>query len=161
MEKLYKDSETGCCPRFDPKPWDKKTVRWKGKLFIKDHVRTIFRIPMGFGKVMVRNVEKIEKAGALPPKPIMLYDCKSLFGADLYIHVSKPVPGADMAKVSGTFLSKVFEGHYKDSGKWVKEMLAYVKSKGKDVKKIYFYYTTCPSCAKHYGENYTVLLAKV
>jgi hypothetical protein len=55
MEKLYKDSETGCCPRFDPKPWDKKQVTWKDKLFLKDHVRSFFHIPLNFGSVMKKN----------------------------------------------------------------------------------------------------------
>ena len=66
-----------------------------------------------------------------------------------------------MTKISGTFLSKVFEGHYKDAGKWAKEMKDYVNSKGKKIKKLYFFYTTCPRCAKAYGKNYTVILAKI
>jgi len=40
-------------------------------------------------------------------------------------------------------------------------MQNYVKSKNKDLKKLYFYYTTCPKCAKIYGKNYVVLLAQV
>ena len=82
-------------------------------------------------------------------------------GADVYIGVSKEVPDARIEKISGTFLSKVFEGDYKDAGKWAKEMKMYVRSKGKGLKKIYFYYTTCPKCAEFYGKNYTVLLAEI
>jgi len=26
---------------------------------------------------------------------------------------------------------------------------------------MYFFYTTCPTCAKHYGKNYVVGVAKV
>jgi hypothetical protein len=40
-------------------------------------------------------------------------------------------------------------------------MTKYVQSKGKEPKKLYFFYTTCPRCAKVYGKNYTVLLAAV
>jgi hypothetical protein len=29
------------------------------------------------------------------------------------------------------------------------------------MEKLYFYYTMCPKCAKAYGQNYTVILAKV
>ena len=36
MDKLY-DSETGCCKRFNPKPWDKKKVDFEETLFLKDH----------------------------------------------------------------------------------------------------------------------------
>ena len=66
-----------------------------------------------------------------------------------------------MATVSVTFLTKVFEGPYKNAGRWVKEMKAYVRSKGKEIKKMYLFYTTCPACAKVYGKNCTVILAMV
>ncbi len=161
MDKLYEDSETGCCPRFNPEPWENKEIVWKDKLFLKDRVRSFFHIPLNFGQVMVKNVEKIKNADALPPEPLMLSDENSLFGADIYIHTSKAVPDSEMTKVSGTFLTKVFEGGYNNMGKWVKEMKDYVKSKGKEMKKMYFFYTTCPGCAKHYGKNYVVILAEV
>ena len=161
MDKLYEQSETGCCPRFDPVPWDEKEITWQDKLFLKDHVRSFLHIPLNFGNVMVKNMEKIKTAGALAPQPLLLSDENSLWGADVYIGVSREVPGAEMERVSGTFISKVFEGPYKDAGKWAKEMKAYVDSKGKELKKLYFFYTTCPKCAEFYGKNYTVLLAKV
>jgi hypothetical protein len=40
-------------------------------------------------------------------------------------------------------------------------MKEYVKSKDKKIKKMYFFYTTCPHCAEVYGKNYTVILAEV
>ena len=130
-------------------------------MFVKDHVRSIFHIPLGFGKMMVKNMERIKQAGALAPEPLMLCDAKSLWGADVYIAVSKDVPGAEMVRISGTFLTKVFEGPYKDAGKWAAAMTQYVKVKARQMKKLYFFYTTCPKCAKFYGKNYTVILAQV
>ena len=161
MDKLYEDSETGCCPRFDPEPWDEKEVTFQDRLFVKDHVRSFLHIPLNFGKVMVRNMERIQRAGALAPKPLMLCDEKSLWGSDVYIAVSKDVPGAEMVRISGTFMTKVFEGPYKDAGKWAMAMTQYVKDKARQIKKMYFFYTTCPKCAKFYGKNYTVILAQV
>ena len=161
MDKLYENSQTGCCPRFNPEPWDEKEVTFEDKLFVKDHVRSIFHIPLNFGKVMVRNMEMIQQAEALAPEPLLLSDEKSLWGADIYIAVSKEIPDAEMVRISGTFLTKVFEGSYKDAGKWAMAMTDYVKDKAKEMEKMYFFYTTCPKCAKAYGKNYTVLLAKV
>ena len=161
MDKLNEESETGCCPRFNPEPWDEKEVTFQDKLFVKDQVRSFLHIPLNFGKVMVKNMERIKEAGALAPEPFMLSDEKSLWGADVYIAVAKEVPGAEMARISGTFLTKVFEGPYKDVKKWVEEMKTYVKSKAREIKKMYFFYTTCPKCAKFYGKNYTVILAEV
>jgi hypothetical protein len=161
MEALYKDSLTGCCKKFDPLPWDEKEIAFQNKLFLKDRVLSIFHIPLNFGQVMARNMEKIQKAGALAEEPLMLSDENSMWGSDVYIAVDKNVPGANMAKISGNFLAKVFEGGYKDMGGWIKQMDEFVKSKGKASKKLYFYYTTCPKCAKVYGKNYVVLLAEV
>jgi len=161
VQKIYADSETGCCKRFNPKPWDKKVITFKNKLFLKDHVRSLFHIPLNFGRVMARDMEKIAAAGALAKEPLMLSDECSLFGSDLYIAVGKNVPGAKMVRLSGRFLSKVFEGPFSSMGKWIQEMDAYAKRKGVKPKKTYFFYTTCPACAKVYGKNYTVLLAQI
>jgi effector-binding domain-containing protein len=161
MDKLYENSETGCCPRFKPEPWDKKEVTFKDKLFVKDRVISFFHIPLNFGKVMVRNMEKIAQAQALSQELMVLSDENSLWGADVYIAVAKDVPRAEMVKLSGTFLSEVFEGPYKNIRQWVKQMTDYVRERGKTLKKLYFFYTTCPKCAKFYGKNYVVLLAQV
>lgn len=155
-----KIKSTGCCEPFDPEPWDDKEVVWKDKLFVKDHVTSFLHIPLNFGQKVVKNMALIEKANAKSPYQLMLTDEKSLWGADIYIDVAKDVPGAEMAKLSGKFLTKVFEGPYQNAGKWVKEMTEYVKGKDKEVKKLYFSYTTCPKCAKTYGKNYVVLFAK-
>ena len=161
MDKLYENSETGCCPRFNPEPWDEKEITFKDKLFVKDHVISFLHIPLNFGKVTIRNMERIKQAEALSPDPVLLSDEKSLWGADIYISVNREVPGAEMAKISGTFLSKVFEGPYKNVGKWTKEMTDYVKSKAGHIKRLYYFYTTCPKCAKFYGKNFIVILAQV
>ncbi|MCL5410869.1 MAG: hypothetical protein M1324_03395 [Patescibacteria group bacterium] len=113
------------------------------------------------GKKITKNMELIEKAKAKSEYQLMLSDEKSLWGSDIYIDVAKDVPGAEMSKISGTFLTKVFEGPYKDAGKWAKEMQEYIKSKNKELKKLYFSYTTCPKCAKTYGKNYVVLFAQI
>jgi hypothetical protein len=160
MDKLY-DSPTGCCPPFNPEPWDEKEHLWQDKLFIKDHVRSFLHIPLNFGKVMVRNMEKIDKAQAISPEPLLLSDEKSLWGADVYIAVTKDIPDSQMARISGRFLTKVFEGPYKNVRAWIKEMEAYVDSNGKVTKKLYFFYTTCPKCAKFYGKNYVVIVARI
>ncbi|UCG48127.1 MAG: hypothetical protein JSU94_21955 [Phycisphaerales bacterium] len=161
MDKLYEKAETGCCPRFNPEPWDEKEVTFTERLFVKDHVRSFLHIPLNFGKMMVRNMERIKAADALAPEPLMLSDEKSLWGADVYIAVSREVPGAEMVRISGTYLTKVFEGPYSNVRKWIGEMKTFVEGKAKSMKKMYMFYTTCPRCAKFYGKNYTVILAEI
>jgi len=150
-----------CCPEFDPEPWDEKELTWENKLFVKDRVRSFLHIPLNFGTVMRRNMAPIEKADAEPETMVVLSDENSLWGADVYIEVTKDIPGANMASISGTFLSKVFEGPYSNIRKWIGEMNAFVESRGKKPGQFYFFYTTCPKCAKKYGKNYVAILAKV
>lgn len=152
---------TGCCEPFNPTPWQNKEIIWKEKLFVKDHVTSFLHIPLNMGKKIVRNIKLIEKAHAKAPYQLMLTDEKSLWGSDIYIDVSKKVPGAHMATLSGTFLTKVFEGPYRNVGTWALEMKEYVEHKNKKIKKLYFSYTTCPNCAKAYGKNYVILFAQV
>ena len=152
---------TGCCDIFDPEPWQEKEIIWDNKVFVFDHVTSFLHIPLDMGKVITRNMTLIEKAGAKAPYQLMLTDEKSLWGADIYIDAARNVPGAKMAKLSGTFLTKVFEGPYNKAGVWAKDMEDYVKNRGKKMEKLYFSYTTCPKCAKAYGKNYVVLFAKV
>lgn len=150
-----------CCPRFEPASWDDQTIVWDKKRFLKDRVLSCFHIPLNFGAVMKRSMQVIEAAGAAPGEMVVLSDENSLWGADVYIAISKDIPGAKTTTLSGTFLAKVFEGSYGNTRKWVEEMKAFVRSKGKSLMKMYFFYTTCPKCAKKYGKNYVVILAQV
>lgn len=150
-----------CCPRFEPGPWEEQELIWKDRKFVKDRVRSFLHIPLNFGSVMVRNMHKIEAAGAKSDEAIVLSDENSLWGADVYIAVGKEVPGAQNVTLSGTFVSKVFEGPYQRVPKWIEETKGFVASRGKQIKKLFCYYTTCPKCAKKYGKNYVVILAQV
>jgi len=116
---------------------------------------------LNFGAVIKRNMTRIEAAGAASDRNVILSDENSLWGADVYIEVVKDVPGANMATISGNFLCKVFEGPYQNMRQWIGEMKDFVQSKGKDTKKMYFFYTTCPTCAKKYGKNYVAILAQI
>ena len=114
-----------------------------------------------FSVKIIKNMALIEKANAKAPYQLMLTDENSLWGADIYIDVAKTVPGARMATLTGTYLTKVFEGPYQNVGKWAEEMKEYAGKKGKSIIKLYFSYTTCPNCAKAYGKNYVVLFAQI
>lgn len=153
-------SKTGCCEPFDPASWDGREITWNDRLFLKDKVRCLFHIPLNFGKVMVGNMGKIKAVGAMQDPPLVLADDVSPWRTDVYISVASQV-GPQTVAISGTFLAKVFEGPYRDCGKWRKEMAAFVASRGKATRKLYTYYTTCPNCQKAYGKNYVVLLAQV
>ncbi len=154
-------TEEICCPRFEPGPWDGKMVEWSNKRFIKDKVRTVFNIPVNFGSVMKRLNERVEGANAKMPDWLCLSDHTSKWNMDVYLAVDKVVPGAENVRLSGKFLSKVYEGPFKDTGKWCEDFSRYTKGKGLEIKKWYMWYTTCPKCSKKFGKNYVVILGQV
>lgn len=162
-ENSNKKDEKECCPKFDPAKWDGKVIEWKNKPFVKDHVKAAFYVPIGIKEMMMKNMELIGKAQAMGPREdlIVLASDQSMWGADYYISATKEFPGVEIVKLSGKFLAKVFEGSFSKMHSWIKEMEQYVKDKNEKLEKLYFYYTTCPECAKKYGKNYIVILAKI
>lgn len=157
----YDNAETGCCAKLDAAHWDERELEWKDKLFLKDHIRAFLHIPLNFGSVISRDLEAVQQAEAYPEEPFWLTDEVSPWGADIYLAVDKEIPGARIEKLSGKFLTKLFTGPYRDADKWVREMELYVSRRGQQLRKLYFYYATCPACAKHYGSNQVVLFARV
>ena len=157
--------QTQCCPRFDPEPWNEKEITWKDRLFIKDSMIQFMHMPLpgAFGKTVSRMWKKIKDAGADPDLKdfLMLAYDPSPWKDELYISVTREVPGAENVRLSGTYLTKVFDGPYHAVPRWFAEMDRFVTQKGKKVNKYYVYYTTCPKCAKTYGHNYIVMFAEV
>ncbi len=149
-----------CCPEFDPSPWDGNIFEWKEKKFIKDKVFTLFYMPVNFGGVMKKLDEKVRKASGAVPDWLCLSDHTSKWSMDVWLAVDKEIPDAENATLSGKFLSKVYEGPYKDTGKWCKDFEAYAKDKNVKIGKWFMWYTTCPKCAKKFGKNYVVVVGK-
>jgi hypothetical protein len=151
---------TGCCPPFDPAAWTQTSVSWRDKPFVTDHVHCLLHVPLDMRQRVIKNQRWIEAARARPEHPLMLSTDTSLWGADLFIEVTRPVPGARMTTLSGTFSTKVYEGPFHHAHQWVADMRHHMLEQGQPVSKIYFGYTTCPKCAKAYGKNYVILFAQ-
>jgi hypothetical protein len=149
-----------CCPEFDPAPWDGKTFEWRDKRFIKGKVSTLLFMPLNFGSVMRRLMGQVDGAGATAVDWLALSDHTSRWNMDLYVAVDREVPGAENITLSGKFFSKVYEGPFKNTGAWTEDFKAVAAEKQLTIDKLYMWYTTCPKCAKKYGKNYVVILAK-
>jgi hypothetical protein len=159
------ENEYDCCPVFDPLPWDGKTHVWENKPFIKDYLPQLFHMPFPptMGKVIGRMWKKAQDACAAPDMKdflLLSYD-PSPWKSELYMSVTKEVPGAENITLSGLFISKVFDGPYNQVPRYLKEFESYLVSVGKKSKKYYFFFTTCPKCAKKFGHNYIVAFAEV
>lgn len=156
-----KSKDEACCPKFKPKLWENKTVVWKKKAFVKAKYLSVFHKPLNIGSVIKKSIKKIDDAKDEAKNFVMLADEKSPFYSNIYFSVKKPIEGAHDVRISGTFLTKVFEGPYSNMKNWKKEMKEYVESKKKEVKSMLFYYPTCPGCAEKDGKNYVVIFAEI
>lgn len=158
-------AEPECCPVFDTKQWDNKTHEWIDKPFIRDYLPQFLHMPFPsiMGKVVGRMWKKAKDAGAEPDMNdfiLMAYD-PSPWRSELYMSTAGEVPGAENVLLTGTFISKVYDGPYNHVPKYLKNFSNYLASSGYKAKKYYFYYTTCPKCAKKYGHNYIVAFAEL
>jgi hypothetical protein len=155
-------SATGCCPQFDPTGWDRAEFEFHERPFVRSTTMNFMHVPLNFGSMITRTFKKIEEAEAAPTDEyLVLSTDPSPWRGEHYFAVTKDVPNADMTTLSGSYLTKVFEGPYREAGKWAQEMEQFVLSQGKQLRKLYFFYTTCPRCAKHYGKNYVIGFAEV
>ncbi len=155
---------TGCCPQFNPEGYENKEWHFENKLFLKSSIPTIFHIPIisAMNKMMTRIWNVAHNAGAVNEGEfLLLADDISNFRCDYYLAVNKEIENENMVRISGDFITKVFDGPYQNVPKWIKEMDKFLKLQNKKAKKYYFYYTTCPKCAKVYGHNYVVIFAKI
>jgi hypothetical protein len=154
-----------CCLQFDPQPWDKATHEWKDKPFITETIPQFLHMPLPwmYTRTLVRMWEKAKSLGiATDVKDfLLLAHDPSPWKSELYLAVTHETPGADVVKMTGTYISRVFDGPYSGVPKYITEMEGYLKSLEKKSKKHYFYFPTCPKCAKKFGHNYIVAVSKV
>ena len=155
-----------CCPEFDPKRWDEKTHHWDSKHFIKESIPLLFHIPFPpmIGKKIARMWKMAEESKTAPPKKedvLVLFTDPHPFRSELYLSVTGSVPNANNIKISGTFISKVFDGPYNAIPKYVKQIEGYLANRGEKAKKYYVHYAYCPKCAEKQGHNYIILFAEI
>ncbi len=161
---FYDTSEntTGCCPRFNPEGWDNQRLHFEDKTFVRATTRSAMHIPWNMGQVFTRVQQHIEDAGAADPATeIVLSRDTSPWEAEHYFAVSKDVDGEDMTTLSGDFITRVFEGPYRRAKDYSHDMEVAATAMGKTAKRVFFFYTTCPRCAKAYEENYMIGVAEV
>jgi hypothetical protein len=154
-----------CCPKFDPQPWQQVTHHWTDKLFITKTIPQFLHMPLPwmYAKAISGLWKKAQDLGIAPDiKDFLLlaYD-PSPWKSELYVAVTKDAPGANTVRFTGTYVSMVFDGPYSEVPKYMKEMESFLGTLKRKSKKYYFYFTTCPKCAKKFGHNYIVALCEV
>ncbi len=114
------------------------------------------------GQVFARVQQHIDDENAADPaKEIVLSRNISALHGEHFFAVTKDVQTEEMVKMSGDFITRVFEGPYSRTKDLEHDMQIAAKALGKTATAVYFFYTTCPKCAKAYGENYIVGFAQI
>jgi hypothetical protein len=156
------NNPTLCCAKFKPQGWDDVSLHFENKLFVKAETLSFIYLPINIGWVFRKTFNAIEDANALDNDDlIVLSYTASPWRSEHYFSVGKEVPGQTMVRLTGDYITKVFEGPYKLAPKWEETMKNCAESTGKRLVKNYFFYTTCPQCAKYYQKNYVVAVAQI
>ncbi len=153
---------TGCCPRFNPEGWDHRILHFKDKLFVQATTKSLMHVPVNMGTVFTRVQDHMEADSALGPKNMLVLSRDlSAWEAEHYFAAGAHVVDEEMTRISGTFITRAFEGPYRKAKDWAHEMEIAAKARGHEAKRVFMFYTTCPKCAKAYGENYVVGIAEI
>lgn len=161
-----KNQNQECCPKFEPSKWDKKTLTWDKKPFIKESIPTFFHIPFPpmIGKRMKKMFDLSEKAQANIPDladALVLFRDPSPFKSEIYYSVMQKVEGANNTTLSGNYITGVFDGPYNSIPKHIKEMEKHLESENQKARDYYVHYAYCPKCAKKFEHNYMILFAEL
>jgi len=172
MEKIKTENQNKtetqkkiCCPIFNPEKYDNKVHNWNKKSFLKESIFTIFHMPIPWtinkkikslcNQAKNNNIEyKLEDT-------LILFEDTSAFKSNIYLSTTNSIPTENNIEISGKFLSKVYDGPYKDTPKFIIQMNEYLKEQNKTAKKYYIHYAYCPKCSKKYSHNYMVLFAEI
>lgn len=152
----FHNRPTGCCPVFDPRPWQDTTLIFREKRFLRVTTHSVLYIPLDMGRVFGRVQAAIEANDCADGYFVMSRDL-SRFTAEHLFAVTEDVPGFESVRLSGEFRTTVFEGPFSQAGNWHRQMREMVDSQ---TPEVWFFYTTCPRCAKAYGTNYVVGLVR-
>jgi hypothetical protein len=152
-----------CCPVFDPAPWDETMHMWAERRFVKTTIPQALHIPLGLPGRMTRLMRKVEAAGAFPDAAAQLVLMRetSPWRSEILIAVTKEVPGLAVARLSGRFFTKVFDGPYRDTPKWITETDRTLARRGERARRHFVRYAYCPRCARKYGHNHGVVFAEL
>ncbi|MCV3205497.1 hypothetical protein OHD62_06960 [Mesorhizobium sp. YC-39] len=112
-------NSTGCCPRFNPAGWEGQEPHFENKQFVKAATHSIMHIPMNMGSVFARVNRHIEDAGASDADQFIVFSRDiSPWSSEHLFAVSKATPGEEMTTLSGDYVTKVFEGPYRQARRW-------------------------------------------
>jgi hypothetical protein len=163
-EHALQDSDV-CCPKFKPELWDNITHWWNNKLFLKDAVPELFHIPLPgtYKHAITRMWNQADHCGAAPNKEdfLLLAHDPSSFKGELYMSITRDIPGANVVKLTGAFFSRVFHGGYGDVPRFLKEMTHSLAANKMRSAKDYVFFPYCPECSKKYGESYVVIISEI
>lgn len=153
--------DSQCCKILSPAEWDRKEIVWRDKPFYKSRYLAFFHVPVNLGSKITGGMRRIKEAG-LEAEQMMFSRNDGMWGADMLIPVKNKTDVFDIELITGRFFTRLFEGHYGDMGKWIKETRSYCVEKGYEPEEFIFWYATCPKCAKKFGDKVQVVVfAKV
>jgi len=114
---------TARCPKFDPIGWDGRHLSFHDQPFVRATTRSLVHDPFNMGQVLTRVQGHIEDAGAQDPDHISdLSRDQSATEDEHFFRVTGDVPGENMIRLSGDFITRVFEGSNRQANNRVHEM---------------------------------------
>jgi hypothetical protein len=145
---------TGCCARFNPAGWDGQKLHFDRKRFVRATTRSLMHVPLNMGSVFTRVQNHVAAVGAEDASQMLVLsrDPSAFTGEHLFA-VTADVPEEEMTTLSGDFVTKTFEGPYSQVRNWYNDMQSAAREAGHEPGEVWFFYTTCPKCAKAYGQN--------
>ncbi len=149
------------CPRLVREEWDRQIHQWDKKPFYALPYRSFFGWPTNLARQTAAAVDLLSRRGLLESIPINFAVNEQSFGGTLLISINRNVKDLETRAISGKFMSFFFEGKYTQRTDWIRQVYRYGRANNLNFHELYFWYATCPTCAKKQGYAQVVIFGKI
>ncbi len=155
------DVTTECCPPFDPEPWDKQELHWENRRFVKDRVRSLLPHPAEHRHIGTARYRPDSSGRHFPETMVILSNENSLWGADVYIEVTKDIPVPTWRPSPERSSRRSSRGRIETLENGSKRCRITSGAKARERSNSTSSTPPAPSVQKKCGKNYVAILAQV
>lgn len=159
------DKDKTCqCPEIKYEDWHLQELDWSGKYFYFEYLYHFLKIPLGLEKRRAFMLTEIERKGYTTVNPERVLHLPGIFQGRILVEIEDPeqydanVEQFDDARM----LTRVHVGPRSGLKRSLAELVAFTQDRTHILPgTVYYWYVSCPICAKQAKLEKTVLFARV
>jgi hypothetical protein len=159
------NTEKNCqCPEIEDELWHLQDLNWSGKFFYFEYLYHFLKIPLGMEKRREEMFADIDRKGYQAVNPERVIHLPGMFQGRIMVEIEDPEQyDANVEKFDNArILTRVHRGSRSGLRRSLIELQAFSQDRAHiPPGAVYYWYASCPRCAKLPRLQKVVLLARI